>query len=92
MTGSDQAKERRAQGGKEAQAGGLLNALHLIANTRRIAIGNRQMFEDMNAFLEEKRIHPVVDDRISDFEEARETFMYLWQGKHLENIVIRVKH
>lgn len=89
--GGDAAREMKEKG-KEARVGGLSNIMHYVANTRRIAIGSRQMFEDMNAFLSKNQIHPVVDDKIFDFDKAREAYMYLWQGKHFGNIVIRIKH
>lgn len=86
--GRDAARENK----EKVQRGSLSSIMHHIANTRRIAIGSRQMFEDMNTFLETKQIHPVVDDKVFGFEEARDAFMYLWQGKHFGNIVVRVKH
>lgn len=82
----------KAHGAEKNLSGGIADILHYVASTRRIAVGSREMFEEMNAFIEQHRIRPVVDPRIFEFEEARDAMMYMYQGKQLGNIVIRIKH
>jgi NADPH:quinone reductase-like Zn-dependent oxidoreductase len=63
----------------------------LMGNKRLIGIsvGSRAMFEDLNRFVAEKQIRPVID-RVFAFEEAREAQAYLQTGSHFGKIVIAV--
>jgi len=54
-----------------------------------IFVGSRQMFEDMNAFISEHKIKPVVD-KVFAFGEAREALKYLESGSHFGKIVVKV--
>ena len=53
-----------------------------------IFVGSRAMFEQMNDFLREHYIKPVVC-RIFEFEEAREALKYMESGSHFGKIVIK---
>jgi NADPH:quinone reductase-like Zn-dependent oxidoreductase len=48
-----------------------------LVNTRRILIGSRLQFEEMNRAIEINDIHPVIDHRVFGFHEVREAFQYL---------------
>ena len=52
-----------------------------------IETGSREMFEEMNRFIESRRLKPVID-RTFAFEEAREALKYLESGAHFGKIVI----
>jgi NADPH:quinone reductase-like Zn-dependent oxidoreductase len=54
-----------------------------------IYVGNREMFERMNAFLTEHEIRPVIDREFA-FEEAGEAYDYLESGSHFGKVVVRV--
>jgi NADPH:quinone reductase-like Zn-dependent oxidoreductase len=54
-----------------------------------IYVGNREMFERMNAFLTEHEIRPVID-RSFAFEETGEAYDYLESGSHFGKVVVRV--
>lgn len=54
-----------------------------------IFVGSRQMFEQMNEFIREHYIKPVVD-RVFDFSEAREALKYMESGAHFGKIVIKI--
>jgi NADPH:quinone reductase-like Zn-dependent oxidoreductase len=54
-----------------------------------IYVGNREMFERMNAFLTEHEIRPVIDREFA-FEEADEAYDYLESGSHFGKVVMRV--
>lgn len=54
-----------------------------------IYVGAREHFEAMNAFLEAKQIHPVID-RVFPFEEAEASYKHLEGGSHFGKVVIRV--
>lgn len=58
-------------------------------STRRITVGSRLQFEEMNRAIEVNKIRPVID-RVFAFGEAREAFEYVWEGKHLGKVVIKI--
>ena len=53
-----------------------------------IFVGSREMFEEMNAFISEHMLKPVVD-RVFDFDEAREALKYMESGSHFGKIVLK---
>lgn len=52
-----------------------------------IFVGSRRMFEDMNAFIEQHKIRPVID-RTFKFDEARNALRFMESGSHFGKIVI----
>jgi NADPH:quinone reductase-like Zn-dependent oxidoreductase len=52
-----------------------------------IETGSRAMLEAMIAWIEQKRIHPVVD-RVFSFDESSAAFRYLQSGKHIGKVCI----
>ncbi|HLL53275.1 MAG TPA: NAD(P)-dependent alcohol dehydrogenase, partial [Myxococcaceae bacterium] len=54
-----------------------------------IYVGSRRMFEEMNAFLTEHRIKPVID-RAFPFAQARDAYREMKRGGHFGKIVITV--
>lgn len=77
---------------KQVEEMTMQNMLSHAVSTRRILVGSRQQFEDMNKFIEKHQIRPIVDQHIFEFEEAREAFVYLLEGRQFGNIVVRIKH
>ncbi|KAI1608567.1 alcohol dehydrogenase [Exophiala viscosa] len=57
---------------------------------RGINVGSRKLFREMNSFLEDKGIKPVVSDRIFDFHSAKEAYHYMDQQEFFGKIVIKV--
>jgi NADPH:quinone reductase-like Zn-dependent oxidoreductase len=57
---------------------------------RGIAVGSKVDFEEMNRWLEEKKVKltPALD-RVFKFSESKEAFDYLYSGKHTGKIVIK---
>lgn len=58
-------------------------------STRRIAVGSRLQFDEMNRAIEVNKIRPVID-QVFDFKEAAEAFRYVWDGKHSGKVVIKI--
>ncbi|KAH9931605.1 NAD-P-binding protein [Epithele typhae] len=58
-------------------------------NLRRIMIGSRTQFEDMNKLISAAKIKPVVD-KVFDFEHAAEAYEHLRGRKHVGKVVIKV--
>lgn len=54
-----------------------------------IETGSREMFEEMNRFIEEKDIKPVID-RIFRFDEVKEALNYLDSGAHFGKVVVTI--
>jgi NADPH:quinone reductase-like Zn-dependent oxidoreductase len=51
--------------------------------------GSRQHFEDMNRFIEEQRLTPVVDREFT-FDEALQAFAHMAEQRHFGRLVINV--
>jgi NADPH:quinone reductase-like Zn-dependent oxidoreductase len=62
----------------------------LLRNARLegLTVGSRQSFEEMNAFLEEHQLHPVVD-AVFPWSKIAEAFHELKAGKHFGKLVLR---
>ncbi|PCH01984.1 Polyketide synthase, enoylreductase [Penicillium occitanis (nom. inval.)] len=58
-------------------------------STRRITVGSRLQFEEMNRAIEVNKIRPIID-RVFGFEEADEAFKYVWNGKHSGKVIIKI--
>lgn len=56
---------------------------------RGVTVGNRDMFEDMVAAIEQNGLTPQIDDRVYAFDEAREALAALPRGRHYGKICIR---
>lgn len=59
---------------------------------RGVTVGSRDDFVALNRLLEENKVSlaPLVDERIFTFDESEAAFDYLWSGKHVGKVVIRV--
>jgi NADPH:quinone reductase-like Zn-dependent oxidoreductase len=54
-----------------------------------IETGSREMFEEMNAFIEQHRIKPVID-KIFEFTAVKDALRYLESSSHFGKIVIKI--
>lgn len=54
-----------------------------------VAVGSREMAENLSRFVEVTGIKPVVD-RVFDFEQGLEAYRYLEAGRHFGKVAIRV--
>jgi len=58
----------------------------IMCATRRVSVGDRVMFEEMNRAMEVAVIKPVVDEKVFGFEEMKEAYRYFekqgffWEG------------
>jgi NADPH:quinone reductase-like Zn-dependent oxidoreductase len=92
------ALEALAFGGHIALIGGLSGfggdlpvgpLMFINASASGIYVGSREDFEAMNAFINEHRIHPLID-RVFEFEQAPDAFDYMINGNFMGKIVIRL--
>ena len=79
-----------AIGGSGASGGNVFDMRATFGELRRITVGSRQHFEEMNRAIEGCDIHPVVDEKAFGFEEAREALEYAGSGKMWGKVVIQV--
>ncbi len=54
-----------------------------------INVGSRDSFEDMNRFISQYHIHPVID-QVFPFDKAKNALGYLVSGDHFGKIVITI--
>ncbi|HEV2860930.1 MAG TPA: NAD(P)-dependent alcohol dehydrogenase [Pyrinomonadaceae bacterium] len=70
-----------------------INTFQFVAKNVRlhgIETGSREMFEEMNGFVEAHGLRPVID-RTFGFDEARAAFARLESGKHFGKVVVEFK-
>lgn len=85
-----------AIGGEVAVIGFLANASEAFdfmslfmggVTLRRIAVGSRDDFENMNRAIEQHKLHPVIDS-VFPFMEAKEAWRHFDDRKHFGKVVI----
>jgi NADPH:quinone reductase-like Zn-dependent oxidoreductase len=72
--------------------GGTINPTTVMRKSIRLQgvyVGNRRMFEDMNAAFALNKIHPVID-RVFDFEDARSGYHAMRAAGHFGKLVVKV--
>ncbi len=73
-------------------SGGTINPTTVMRKSIRLQgvyVGNRRMFEDMNAAFTLNQIHPVVD-QVFDFEDARAAFHAMRAAGHFGKLVVKL--
>ncbi|KAF7197928.1 Zinc-type alcohol dehydrogenase-like protein [Pseudocercospora fuligena] len=80
------------RGGKvdEKDGVGIDEAFQYSASFRKVMVGSRQTFEEMCRAIRVSGFQPMVDEKVFAFEDAREAYRYLYDQKHLGNVVIGV--
>ena len=72
--------------------GGMINPTTVMRKSIRLQgvyVGNRRMFENMNAALTLNQIHPVVD-QVFEFEDARAAYHAMRVAGHFGKLVVKV--
>ena len=73
-------------------SGGSINPSSVMRKSIRLQgvyVGNRRMFEEMNAALELNQIHPLIDQQFG-FEDARTAFQVMRAAGHFGKLVINI--
>lgn len=69
----------------------LLTLMIKAAKLQGILAGSRKDLEDLNKFLEEKNVQlDSIIDRTYAFEDCPAAFEYLYSGKHVGKVVIKL--
>lgn len=74
-----------------AQTATLLGCLVNACVARGVVLGSREQFEEMNQFMDEKGVKPVVDERVFGFEEVREAYGYMMGQGHFSKVCIQIQ-
>lgn len=72
--------------------GGTINPTSVMRKSIRLQgvyVGSRAMFEEMNAALAERQIHPVIDQTF-EFEDARSAYHAMRAAGHFGKLVINL--
>lgn len=78
-------------GGMDETDPGIMSALWKPCTFRGILLGSRQMFLDMVKFLEEKRLHPALDDVSFRLEDAKAAYERLERQEHFSKVIIKME-
>lgn len=68
-----------------------IDALVHLCTFRGLYVGSRQQLEDMVVAIEANNIHPVLDEKVFNFDQAKEAYQYMWDKKHFGKVVIKVE-
>ncbi|PSR82446.1 hypothetical protein BD289DRAFT_335566, partial [Coniella lustricola] len=77
-------------GGADDNDPGMMSTLWHLATYRGILLGSRQMFLDMNAFLEAKKVKLALDGVVFNLEDALGAFERLQRWEHFSKVVIKM--
>ena len=72
--------------------GGTINPTSVMRKSIRmqgVYVGNRRMFEEMNAALTVNQVHPVID-QVFDFEDARSAYHSMRAAGHFGKLVVKL--
>jgi len=72
--------------------GGTINPTTVMRKSIRLQgvyVGNRRMFEDMNAAFALNRVHPLID-QLFDFEDARAAYHAMRGAGHFGKLVVKI--
>ncbi|KAL4926761.1 zinc-dependent alcohol dehydrogenase family protein [Aspergillus undulatus] len=70
----------------------IMAGLMFLCRTRGVLLGTRRQFKEMNAFIEERGVKPVVDEWVFKFDEVKEAYEYLETQRHFSKVVVDVDY
>ncbi|OJJ41683.1 hypothetical protein ASPWEDRAFT_56728 [Aspergillus wentii DTO 134E9] len=70
---------------------GVLGSASDSRSARGIVLGTRRQFKEMNRFVHQHQIRPVVDERVFGYEEAKEAYEYMMAQKHFSKVCVRIE-
>ena len=68
----------------------ILDTIFATCIARGILLGSREQFGQMNAYIEEKNIKPVLDETVFEFSQMKEAFVFMLEQKHFSKVGIRI--
>lgn len=79
-------------GEASTQAPLLLDALVNVCVVRGVLLGTKEMFRDMNAFIDKHEIIPAVDPKQFPLRQAREAYERMESQQHFAKVIITMQH
>ncbi|PYI09545.1 alcohol dehydrogenase [Aspergillus sclerotiicarbonarius CBS 121057] len=77
-------------GAPDANVNTLIDCLVNLCTVRGVLLGTRRQYEEMNAFIEEHGIRPVVDHKVFGFEEVADAYQYMDDQRHFSKVCVRI--
>ncbi|EKD14618.1 uncharacterized protein L3040_000141 [Drepanopeziza brunnea f. sp. 'multigermtubi'] len=68
----------------------IMDVLWKACSLRGIWLGTKDQFNDLVAFIEEKDVKPVVDQRVFRLEDLKDALVYLEDQRHFSKVVIKI--
>ncbi|KAI9930022.1 hypothetical protein MW887_011832 [Aspergillus wentii] len=75
----------------DSEVPGLMHTLFNPCTARGVALGTRRQFKEMNRFVHQQQIRPVVDERVFGYEEVKEAYEYMMAQKHFSKVCVRIE-
>ncbi|KAJ5672962.1 alcohol dehydrogenase [Penicillium longicatenatum] len=69
----------------------MMDCLWNVCAARGFLLGTRDQFREMNQFITKQGIKPVVDERVFEFEEAKQAYEILEKQQHFSKVCIRIR-
>lgn len=69
----------------------LMDCLANTCTVRGFLLGTRDQFREMNRFVTEIGLEPVVDEQVFGFKDAKLACEYLQQQRHFSKVCLRVE-
>ena len=76
-------------GGEKDTKTGFWDCFKSTCIVRGVNVGSSEQFEEMNRFIEEHNIKPIVDEKVFEFDQAKEAYQYLLEQKFFGKVVIK---
>ncbi|KAL7894241.1 hypothetical protein HDV63DRAFT_412861 [Trichoderma sp. SZMC 28014] len=68
----------------------LLEALYYGCIARGVLVSSKHEFQKMNAFIDAKKIKPVIDEKVFEFADVPAAYQYMWDQKHFGKLTIKI--
>lgn len=68
----------------------LLSILWGHCTARGVVLGSRTQFREMNGFIEDRGIRPVVDDHVFRWREVKEAYTFVQEQRHFGKAVVDI--
>ena len=87
---------------QQPRQAGFVDCLTTGAIVRGVMVGSRDQLEDLVQAIDKsalaaadtgdrkRKIRPVIDSKIWQFEDLKEAYQYMWEQKHLGKVVVKV--
>lgn len=77
-------------GAPDANVNTLIDCLLNLCTARGVLLGSRRQFEEMNAFIAEHAIQPVVDAKVFGFEEVADAHRYMDDQRQFSKVCVKI--